>query len=437
MIKINIDLYQESLLLKLFIYIKYYIFIFNKIYNILNFILNIKYNHYIKTPKYLSMRTRNAMIYKVGSLYGTGNYLQFSRLNRIYAVHPNHLNEIILPINFQVNGDQSETHELIEIFKENILKQQKLLIDFFTLSHMLYLIVVSDNPEQQHKFEQDFFGYILEDLSYRQSLPMLIDEIDLNFSKHKFGYCYQLLKWLCNIFKSEFTGTSIEDNGHKRFMVKPFPIIEEVLKFHQNTKKINQLNLSRTLNFYTNIETAIEVFIRKRHEFFDLPDIANFKIASKINKTWHLKVRSRNDSDYGHQGFQIQHLKLWAYSAQDLSNNEIKIILHNFNNHIKALLPGIKYVKKVAYDKLTGLQVDFVIWIDELNNGKIETAWKRATQPIFPQILCMVYKRKLSNIEQLEMVKNFVHFALRIPCLLETELMLKVPTVRNFTTSRK
>ena len=118
-------------------------------------------------------------------------------------------------------------------------------------------------------------------------------------------------------------------------------------------------------------------------------------------------------------------------------NNEIKIILHNFNNHIKALLPGIKYVKKVAYDKLTGLQVDFVIWIDELNNGKIETAWKRATQPIFPQILCMVYKRKLSNIEQLEMVKNFVHFALRIPCLLETELMLKVPTVRNFTTSRK
>ena len=382
--------------------------------------------------------TNDTLNYKFLNLYGTGNYNLFSLVYSRRSLHPELIIEIAQPKNIHMDANSTQPHLLLENFKANFGKLQKMLIDFFTLGHILYLIASTDNTQKQLKNEQDFFTYLNEDLSYRQSLPMLMNEINLNFKTHRYGYLYQLLTWLCSNFKKELVGCTIQvGSSHSQPAWVNFPIAEEVRSYYQSTKADARLNLKRVENFYNDIVTAITVFIRTRNNLLNRPNPTKAEISSLINFNKDSKAKLFVDTHDLIRHFEIRHITLWAYLESGMSNHEIKTILRRFSKNVRAKYVCNGYVKKVSYNHLTGLQIDFLDSVFSVSTIEIEQLWSNAVLPLFPTALCTFYKQELPYLGHAKEIAQFVESAISIPLLQDTELMLKVPTVRNFTTSRK
>lgn len=379
-----------------------------------------------------------AFKYKFLNLYGTGNYNLFSLYYYKHSLHPELITEVTQPKATCIDTNSMQSHLLLENFKANFGKLQKQLIDFFTLGHMLYLIATADNVKEQLKNEQDFFTYLNEDMCYRQTLPMLMNEINLNFKTHRYGYLYQLLTWLCDIFNNELARSSIGvANSHSQIPWIYFPITEKVRSYYKSTKADDRLNLKRVENFHNDIITAITVFIRIKNNLLDRPNPTKAEISSLINFNSSPKVKLFFDTDNYISSFKIRHITLWAYVESGLSNHEIKIILKLFNKKLRAKNVFNGYVQKISYNHLTGLQVDFLDCVFNVGKIEIEQLWSDAILPLFPTALCTFYKQELPYLGEAEEIAQFVQSAITIPLLQDTELMLKIPTVKNFTTSRK
>ncbi|UOO90084.1 hypothetical protein LVJ82_03595 [Vitreoscilla massiliensis] len=267
---------------------------------------------------------------------------------------------------------------------------------------------------------------------------MLMNEINLNFKTHRYGYLYQLLTWLCDNFKKELTGCTIQiGSSHSQPAWINFPIAEEVRSYYQRTKTDARLNLKRVENFHNDIVTAITVFIRTRNNLLNRPNPTKAEISSLINFNKDSKAKLFVDTHDLIRHFEIRHITLWAYLESGMSNHEIKTILRRFSKNLRAKYVCNGYVKKVSYNHLTGLQIDFLDSVFSVSTIEIEQLWSNAVLPLFPTALCTFYKQELPYLGHAKEIAQFVESAISIPLLQDTELMLKVPTVRNFTTSRK